>query len=205
MFSLLSQALVSRPDKEIFWVLLALCLLPLYVRASFSALLRKVKKRLSGSRKSTEGQEPPADAKHLSMRPTSHPLPWIQHHWARGRMEPSQAMPQAGPSVQPVLSSSCNHSRSPFLADWTMPWWWGWPAFPQRGCMPRGEAPLLCTELQGCLARLRGVFLNFSQLLQNLNVVGQYFGMCWALLSVSGRDCSDLDLPWNYCFLFMSG
>lgn len=56
-----------------FGVLLALCLLPLYVRVSFFALLRKVEKRLSDSRKSTEGQELPAYAKHLSMRVTSHP------------------------------------------------------------------------------------------------------------------------------------
>lgn len=57
-----------------FGVLLALCLLPLFVRGSFSAFLRKVEKRLGDRRKSTEGQELPAYAKHLRMRPTSHPL-----------------------------------------------------------------------------------------------------------------------------------
>lgn len=61
---------------------------------------------------------------------------------------------------------------------------------------------MLCTKLQGCLARLRCVFLNFSQILQKLKVAGQYFGTFWALLSVCCRDCSYLDLPRNYCFFF---
>lgn len=74
--------------------------------------------------------------------------------------------------------------------------------FPKEAACSEEKTPLLCTKLQGCVARLRGVFLNFSQLLQNLKVAGQYFGMFWALLSVSCRDCSYLDLPQNYCFFF---
>lgn len=147
-----------------FWVLLALCLLPLYVRGSFSALLRKVEKRLSDSRKSTEGQELPAYAKHLSMRPTSHPFPRNPPPLTRGGMEPCWANPQAEPSV---------------LSEWllqpqqeTLPGRTGqYPGdgndqhFPREAACSEEKTPLLCTKLQGCLARLRGVFLNFSQLL----------------------------------------
>lgn len=59
-----------------FGVLLPLLLHPLYARCSFSAfLLRKVEKRLSGNRESTEGSELPAYAKHLSVRPRARPSP----------------------------------------------------------------------------------------------------------------------------------
>lgn len=139
-------------------------------------------------------QELPAYAKHLSMRPTSHPSPLNPTPLSKGKngAKPGYPTGRAQCSVcaeqllQPQQESFPGRLDNALVVGMTS-------IYPKRLHAPRRR--LLCTELQGCLARLRGVFLNFSQLLQNLKVVGQYFGMCWALLSVSGRDCSYLDLP----------
>lgn len=128
-----------------FGVLLALCLLPLYVRGSFFALLRKVEKRLSDSRKSTEGQELPAYAKLSAWESHLILLPWVQHHWPRGGMEPCQANPQAEHSVLSVLSSSCRHGHRHFLAGLEK-----YPGngndqhFPKEAVSSEEKNPLLC-------------------------------------------------------------
>lgn len=52
------------------------------------------------------------------------------------------------------------------------------------------------------LGKAKICIFKFFMGIAESEVAGQYFGICWALLSVSYRDCSYLDLPQNYCFFF---
>lgn len=77
--------LKTSPDKETFGVLLWLHLHPLGARGSFSALLlRKLGKRLSGGRESTEpGACSLCKASQHQTQVSA--FSWAQHHWPKGR------------------------------------------------------------------------------------------------------------------------
>lgn len=152
------------PDREMFGVLFPLHLHPLYARGSFSAfLLRKVEKRLSGNRESTEGSELPAYAKHLSVGPRARPSPPESNatdggeEWGRAGLTRKQSPVSCAvvsTLLKPLQQTHYRAESAPVFQGFSwgcccllgFPWnrgeehgvmlqQWGLPACPQRGCV----------------------------------------------------------------------
>lgn len=151
--------------------------------------------------------------------------PRVQRHWLGGGTGPCWAKSQVKPRVlccaecsleataelDPVFQGvswgcCCLLGSPPNTAELhgAVLQRWDDQHFPKEAACSEEKILLLCFKLLGYLASLRGMFLDFSLLLQNLRVAGTCFGMCWALHSVPCRDCSYLDLPHNSYFFFTS-
>lgn len=167
-----------------FGVLLALCLLPLYVRDSFSAVLRKVEKTLSDSRKNREGQELPAYAKHLHMRPTSHPSPESTttdqgEEWSCAGLTHKQS-----PVLWLCWAALAATAGDMAWQDWTILWQWEWPAFPQKGCVLWGEDSCALHWAAGILDKAKRCVFKFLTVIaesESGSALG-CAGLCFQLL-----------------------